>query len=66
MAVHVELPGLIGKPIVVYKDGKRFEVGTITAASYDHEGIHIKGSVTDEELGARLKADVRKNFSIGG
>lgn len=68
MPRHLEISSLVGKPIVLYKDNKRIEVGTITAASVEFgeiEGIYIKGTVTDETLKSLLR-DAAPRYSIGG
>lgn len=64
--MHVELEALIGKPIVILKDGKKREVGTITHATYHHGGISFKGEITDDDLSSRLGALERKTLKIGG
>lgn len=62
----IEIESLIGKPIVVYdKQGRRREVGTITGAHMDHNGIAVHGHVTDESLKRKVRDDTLKNFKIG-
>jgi hypothetical protein len=52
----LSLDSLVGKPLTVYKDGKRREVGTIISAVYHDDHLRVVGSITDEQLHDALKA----------
>lgn len=66
MTAHFPIEPLIGKPIVVYKDGKRREIGTITSATADAVGIQIGAKITDEDLKQRLLIRSLEGVHIGG
>lgn len=62
----IEIESLIGKPIVVYdKKNRRREVGTITGARLDREGIYIHGHVSDPSLNKFVRDSTLKDFKIG-
>jgi hypothetical protein len=51
---------LVGKPIVIFKDGKKRQVGVIRSASYGNGDISISGEVTDEDVAGFLNAETQR------
>lgn len=45
---------LVGKPLVIYKDRRRREVGRITSAESVPGGLKINATLTDEDVAEML------------
>lgn len=66
MKLNFPLESLIGKPFVAYKNGKRREIGTITAARIHDDRIEIQAGIHDEELLGTINAKAVEGLSLGG